>query len=398
VITCTLNRYGVQKLRARYPRVHESWICNMPPARPGTLVDLADERGAFLARGYAEPGSTCPVRILSFRPEEISAGFFRKRFEEAAAFRQERVAGPDTDVYRIINEEGDHLSGLAVDRYGAYLLVQFFSHGIEAFAEPLFSALEEIFRPAGIYRLSRMSRSKLYPREPRRAHPTQLARGIPAPGGFCVRENGLRFLISFENGAKTGLYLDMRENRSGIRQYCAGRTVLNTFSYTASFSVYAANAGARKTTNIDLSRKANDWGKKNFELNGLDPQQHLFITDDVFDVMKRCEKRGDRFDAVILDPPTFSKGLKKVYQAERDYGQLCACALRLAGPGGIVACALNAEELSEKWFLETLAEAGRAAGKKLQVIGRGAQGADYRFDNAFPEGRYLKYAVVRAGA
>lgn len=397
MISCTVNRYGHQKMLARYPRVHDTWIAAVPHAPSGTPVDVIDARGRFLARGYVEKDSTYPVRVLSFDDEELGPSFFAQRITEAVLFRQGLCASSDTDVYRIINEEGDRLSGLTVDRYGDYLLVQFFSHGIEAFSGAVIASLAELIHPKGIYRVSRMTRSKLYPKEPQRPHPTELVWGGPAPAEFHLRENGVRFLVSLENGAKSGLYLDMRENRQKIRTYSAGKTVLNTFSYTASFSVYAAVSGARKTVNVDLSRKANEWGKKNFALNGIDPREHLFIADDVFEVMKRYQKRAERFDLVILDPPTFSKGLKNVYQAEKDYEPLCAAAIRLAAENGILACALNAEELSEKWFFETLERAGRAAGKKLRVLEKGTQGADYRVDDAFPEGRYLKFAVVRVG-
>jgi 23S rRNA (cytosine1962-C5)-methyltransferase len=396
MLSCAVDQCGQRKIRAKHPWVAARSIASLPDAESGRLIDVSDETGRFLARGYVEKDSLYPVRILSFVREEIGPAFFERRIAEAAAARRRFIDPASTNVCRMVNEEGDNLSGLAVDLYGEHVLVQYFSRGMEAFADLIVPVLVKLVRPKGIYQLSRMTRSKIYPREPQRAHPTELAWGAEAPGAFCVRENGVQFLVSLEQGAKTGLYLDMRDNRRNVQRYSAGAAVLNAFAYTASFSVYAAIGGARKTVNIDLSRKANEWGKKNFALNGIDPATHLFIADDVFEVMKRCQKRGDLFDMVILDPPTFSKGIKKAYRAQKDYGQLCASAMRLLSPQGILACALNSQELSERWFDERLREAGRIAKKRIRILGRGTQGPDYRVDAAFPEGRYLKFALLKA--
>ncbi|HRZ87368.1 MAG TPA: class I SAM-dependent rRNA methyltransferase [bacterium] len=390
-----MNVKGEELLSRRRPWLDAGCVSRLPEVFAGTVVDLADVSGVFLARGYVEPDSLYPLRILTYEREPVDAGFFAGRLRVAAEARNRCIDPSDTTVYRVFHEEGDGISGLTVDLYGDYVLIQYFSRGIQAFEEALVGAVRAAVQPRGIYCLSRMTRSRIYPSEPRGAHPTRLVFGSPAPEKFAVSENGLRFLVGLTNGAKTGLYPDMRDNREAVRRQCAGADVLNTFSYTASFSVYALAGGAAKTVNVDLSRAANELARENYSLNGFAADGHQFITDDVFDVMRRFIRKGRKFGTVIVDPPTFARGLKAVFRAEKDYAALCADAMRLLCPGGVLACALNSEELGGRWFAGALNEAARAAKRNVRTVFSGGQGPDFPVSGSFPEGAHLKFAMLR---
>jgi 23S rRNA (cytosine1962-C5)-methyltransferase len=253
----------------------------------------------------------------------------------------------------------------------------------------------------------------------------QLALGEAARGRFQVLENGLRFELDFCAGPSVGLFLDQRDNRrrlltghvaagfplfasvepptSSLRRSAAGAAtadcacpfVLNTFAYTCAFSACAAKAGAR-TTSIDLSRTHLDWGRRNFALNQIDPAAHDFIYGDVFDWLRRLARKPRLFDAVLLDPPTFSRSKHSgIFRAARDYGKLLAAALPLLKPGGVLFASTNAAEWPPEDFVSTLESAVRAAGRKLLQRHYVPQPADFPISRFEPA--YLKTVWLRVG-
>lgn len=233
----------------------------------------------------------------------------------------------------------------------------------------------------------------------------QLISGEPAPDRFTVLENGLTFELSFNEGYSTGLFLDQRDNRRRLLVNhvgakfplfaggMAGRQVLNTFAYTCAFSVAAAKAGA-SVTSLDLSRKYLDWGRRNFELNGLDPAQHDFIYGDCFDWLKRLVKKGRQFDLVLLDPPTFSQSKQSgVWRAEKDYGKLVAAALPLLSAGGVLFASTNAASMEPERFLEMIEEAVQSAGRRILQQHYVPQSPDFPITREEPA--YLKTVWLR---
>jgi 23S rRNA (cytosine1962-C5)-methyltransferase len=203
-----------------------------------------------------------------------------------------------------------------------------------------------------------------------------LVLGDAAPSAFDICENGVRYGLSFNEGYSVGLFLDQRDNRRRLladhiaadfpvfANGCAGAELLNTFAYTCAFSVCAAKTGVR-TTSLDLSKKYLEWGGRNFTLNGLDPAAHDFIYGDAFDWMRRLAKKGRVFDAIILDPPTFSQSKEGSFQAEKDYGKLARAALPLLKPRGTLFASTNAARLEPETFIETITAAVGAAGRKI---------------------------------
>jgi 23S rRNA (cytosine1962-C5)-methyltransferase len=253
---------------------------------------------------------------------------------EASIARRSNFRTPDTDVWRLVNGTGDGLMGLIIDDFAGRWLIS-----VKEGVEPPKLASRLGYRALYTKTLSKNEKSA----------PAHLA-GDQLTARFPVKENGLSYWIDFQSGYSQGLFLDQRLNRQRLRELCSGKTVLNTFAYTCSFGVAAASAGA-KAVNLDLSRNYLEWGKENYRLNGLEPEEGDFIYGDVFDWLARFAKRGRRFDIAVLDPPTFSRsGTTGVFRAEKDYGAMLERALRVLEPGGILLCCLNAHQVSPAEF------------------------------------------------
>ena len=280
----------------------------------------------------------------------------------------------ETDSFRFIHGASDGSPGWFAERLGEFSLSQ---------SEKLFAdaQLAQIKSRATHYtpRAYHKTLSRHVRRTPTAETSPQLVSGDAAPERFVIRENGVKFEMSFNEGYSVGLFLDQRDNRRRfltnhiaagfpLLQSAIGNRqseILNTFAYTCGFSVCAALAGAR-TTSLDLSKKYLEWGKRNFALNGLDPAQHDFIYGDTFDWMRRLAKKGRAFDAIILDPPTFSQSKESgVFRAEKDYGKLVTAALPLLKPGGVLLASTNAAELLPERFLDQIAEAVHASRRKV---------------------------------
>jgi 23S rRNA (cytosine1962-C5)-methyltransferase len=260
-------------------------------------------------------------------------------------------AAPNTNAYRLIHRAGDGFPELAVDRYNDVLVAHLYGDGstITPPAQILRALMERAqaravyvkYRPAQASVVSERERAALAP-------PVPLF-GAPAEETIA-RENGLRFGIRPGEGLSVGLFLDMRDVRARVRAQAKGKTVLNCFAYTCGFGVAAHAGGCARAVNVDVSRAALEWGRRNYEINGLESDSRDFIAGDVFDWVKRFGKRGQMFDLVILDPPSYSTTKVSRFSAQSDYAALVASAAKVVAPGGwLMACA-NASEMALSAF------------------------------------------------
>jgi 23S rRNA (cytosine1962-C5)-methyltransferase len=258
-----------------------------------------------------------------------------------AAARRSSVRSADTDCLRLLDGAGDGFPDLFVDDLAGRWLVQTRDERLPGWARHL-SDLREPARPRSVY-WKRLDQANKEP-------PTHVG-GEPVAEPFGVRENGLNYLIDFAAGYSQGLFLDQRENRRRVRElFRPGRELLNLFAYTCAFSVCAAAARGH-TVSVDLSKPALEWGKRNFDANGIDSAQHEFIAGEAADWLKRFGKKGRTFDGIVLDPPTFSRDKKgKVFRVERDFGTLAGAAMRLLRPGGTLLCTTNMRSLDRRSF------------------------------------------------
>lgn len=321
--------------------------------------------------------------------------------DPAAGLRKALIDETETNAFRLLHGSGDGMEGIYLDRWGESLL-------LESEREP-----EEREWAGYIERAERMGWTSLYykalNRQVRRssaeeAEPRRVW-GQAAEEEFAVRENGVQFGISFQQGYSVGLFLDQRENRRRLLTNHAGaefdlfpgglrgRKILNTFAYTCGFSVCAALGGAA-TVSLDLSRKYLDWGRRNFRLNGIDQQGHEFIQGDVFDWARRFEKKERKFDLILLDPPTFShaKG-GSVFQAEKHYGKLVGAVLPLLAPEGILFASTNAQKFSPEAFQDRIESAAGLAGRKILQRHYVPQPPDFPVNREEPA--YLKTMWLR---
>jgi 23S rRNA (cytosine1962-C5)-methyltransferase len=380
-------------------RQHHPWIFSGAidrvegPIVPGDLVDVADARGEWLARGYFNPRSQIEVRLLTWeRAEPVDAAFWRRRLVAAGAARAPLAADPHTTGYRLVYAESDGVPGLIVDRYGDWLVVQFLTAGVEARRELLLDLLVEVFTPAGI-----VDRSDVLVRHQEGlALRSELARGAAPPPGLEIRENGHRFPVDLLSGQKTGFYLDQRDNRAIVGRQASARRVLNAFSFTGAFAIYALAGGAEHVTNIDTSYEALAGGEEALRLNGFDPdRQAESIAGDVFQVLRAYREEGRRFDLIVLDPPKFAGRKQDLPGAARGYKDINLLALGLLAPGGLLATFSCSGLVTPDLFQKILFGASLDARRDAQIIAKLSQGSDHPILLSFPESEYLKGLLCR---
>lgn len=356
--------------------------------QPGEIVTVMDHSGQFLAKGFINPKSQITVRILTRENRFLDKEFFRSRLQQAMALRG-KVLPADTDGYRLVNSEGDFMPGLIIDRYGDTLVIQIVTAGMERVRETLLEILREEFNPVTIYERSDKTSRKLEGLTPKEG----LLWGKEPDELIEIKERGASFFVDVKKGQKTGFFLDQRDNRRAAAVYARGLKVLNCFSYSGGFSVMAALAGANEVTSVDISEEAVALACRNFELNGIDPNDHQFVAADVFEFLRQKQKENERYDVIILDPPAFVKARADVEKAARGYKDINLQALKLLEPGGILVTCSCSHHLSADLFRKIVFGACVDAGKDLQVLEVKGADRDHPVRITHPEGEYLKCII-----
>ena len=360
----------------------------------GGLVDVKSSKGQFIARGYYNPQTDIAIRILTRNPEEaIDAEFVRDRVQRAVALR--RVFQPEqTNAYRLIHSEGDGLPGLVVDRFADILVTQIHTAGIEHLRPLIIEALLQETGASGILlRNDSMSRRRegLDVEEP-----VTVAGEVPEHVIIC--ENGVQFLVDPWQGQKTGFFLDQRDKRESLRKYTHGKRVLNCFSYTGGFSLYAALAHKEtRVTSVDISAPAIEASRKNFELNGLDPDNYEFRIADVFAYLEETVGRGEQFDVVVLDPPAFAKTQNARTNALKAYRRLNTLGMQVLRPGGILLTCSCSGVIGMDDLLGVLSQSAQRFQRSVQLLETYTHGVDHPINLAMPETAYLKSVFCCVG-
>ena len=348
---------------------------------PGDVVLAVDAAGRPLAQGFYNTGDIA-FRLISDDPgAQIDAAFWRRRLERALALRA-RLIPPQTDACRLVNAEGDFLPGLVVDRYGSHLVMTIGTAGMERWRDTVVGLLGELLAPAGIHERSE-GRSRQLEGLNDRVGPA--AGQIPEK--VEVIENGLCFEVDLVTGQKTGFFLDQRLNREIVGAVSGGAAVLNCFSYTGAFSVYAARGGAACVVSVEASAAANETAGRNLARNGFPVERHPVITANCFEYLRQTQ---ERFALIILDPPAFAKSRKDVERSARGYKEINLQAVRHLKEGGLLATFSCSNPVDEELFAKIVLGAVRDAGKTAQVLRVLGAGPDHPVNLAHPEGRYLK--------
>jgi len=386
------NRLG--PVLGRHPWVFSNALMDVPDGlAPGTSVRLTDEQGGYLASGYFNSYSQIAVRIWGHDPAEaIDREFFVQRIKTAHSIRQRYLESPDTNAYRLINGESDFLPGLIVDKYADHLVLQCHTKGIETWKESIIEALVECLAPKGIY-----ERSELGVRKTEGGGGTAGLLAGEVPETVEIRENGFRFLVDIKEGQKTGFFLDQRDKRRALVKYAKGADVLNCFSYTGGFTVYALAGGARRTVSVDVSRRALELAKENIKLNGFDLASCEFIDADVKKYL-RDEAPSGRFGVMVLDPPAFIKDRRKKADGLRGYRGINEAAMRaVPEDGGILFSCSCSAHLSLEEFRYMLSESAGRARRDCRILETYTHGLDHPELVAYTEGDYLKCLVMVIG-
>lgn len=377
----------------RHPWVFSGAIQRVEGApADGDTVLVTSAEGQPLARGAYNSRSQIRVRIWTWDPNEsIDGDFFLDRIRKSLERRDVLRQDLHTTAFRVVNAESDLLPGLVADRYADYVAVQFLTAGAERWRAEILDALEQLLRPRGIY-----ERSDVDVRQKEGLRPAKgLVRGQEPPDFVEILEHARRFLVDVKNGQKTGFYLDQRENRRRVARYSADREVLNCFSYTGGFSVYAGAAGATVIVNVDSSAEALAVARRNMALNALKIGNDEYIADNVFHVLRRYRDEGRTFDMVILDPPKFASSQAQVRSATRGYKDINLLAMQILRPGGFLTTFSCSGLVSPDLFQKVVFGASVDAGRDVQILEKLSQASDHPILLSFPESEYLKGFVCR---
>ena len=389
-----LRRGKEESLLRRHPWVFSGAIDHIAEGEKalteGDVVDVITKGGEFIARGHYQIGSIA-VRVLTFENEAIDAKWWEERIAHAKALRESlgMINNAATTCYRLVHGEGDLLPGLVVDIYGRTAVVQCHSvgmyHSRMLIAEAIRKAYGEEIE--AIYDKS----SQTLPFKADLGAIDGYLWGRSENPDAVVLENGLKFKVNWEEGQKTGFFIDQRVNRDLVRQYSRGRKVLNTFCYTGGFSVAALAGGAKEVVSIDLSERAVKLADENVRLNFGDEAKHEAIACNAVEYLKDIDSD---YDLIILDPPAFAKHHKVLGNALQGYKRINARALQKIRPGGILFTFSCSQAVSRELFRTTIFTAAAIAGRKVRIIGQLTQPADHPINIYHPEGEYLKGLVV----
>ena len=395
----TVTPKAERALRGGHPWVYDAEITAVAgETENGCLADISSPKGAYLGTGLVSLGSKIRVRLLSDNANEtFSPAFWERRLRYAVDYRR-TVMGKDFACCRLVFGEADGLPGLTVDRFGGILVTQVLSYGIEMRKDMIYSLLVKVLeeggdRIEGIYERNDVA---LRSHEMLDEYKGWYEK-FPHPDSTVteITENGIIYEVDFENGQKTGFFLDQKYNRLAIQRIAKGRRVLDCFTHTGSFALNAAKGGAQHVTAVDVSSLATGQAKANAERNGLEDKMD-FLTADVFDLLPSLEKAGGKpYDFIILDPPAFTKSRKTVKSAERGYKEINYRAMKLLPRGGYLATCSCSHFMKSELFEKMLVSAASDAGVQLKQVEVRRQCCDHPVLWNVPETDYLKFYIFQ---
>ena len=347
---------------------------------PGAPVAVHDASGALIGLGYFNPSTTIAVRMLAWGETPAIPELIDRRLSDALALRK-LVVRDDSDCYRLINGDGDGLSGVVIDRYGDVLVLQLLTAGADEMRDQLVHQLTELLHPRAILERSSGAVRKNEGLEDREG---QLAG--EAISEIEVRENGNRIVVDFEHGQKTGYFLDQRENRAMFARLCRGARVLDTYCYGGGFALAALSGGAARAVGVDTSARAIGWARRNLELNGHSSNSGELIHADAAEYLQSTK---ERFDVIALDPPPLARSRKDADRAGRLYVELNAFAMRALAPGGRLMTFSCSTHFRGDAFVHAVCIAQTKAKRNLRILAHPGPGPDHPVLLGHGEGEYL---------
>ena len=406
----TVTKKAETSLRGGHPWVYDAEITAMTDSAGnpitvadignGALIDVLSAKGTYLGTGLYSEKSKIRVRILAANANEtFGEAFFERRLRYAIEYRK-TVMQEDFSACRLIFGEADGLPGLTVDRFGDVLVAQVLSYGIDRRKDMIFSLLLKIMREmdepiSGIYERNDVAIRELEGLTQYKGWAQICADGHPDSTQTEITENGIRYTVDFENGQKTGFFLDQKYNRREVARIAAGKRVLDCFTHTGSFAMNAARGGAAHVTAVDISESAVEMTRENIKKNGLEDRMDVMRAD-VFDYLRAIrEQREKPYDFIILDPPAFTKSRKTVGNAANGYREINSLAMRILPRGGYLATCSCSHFMRDDLFRKMLVECAAETGVKLRQIEARQQAPDHPILWGVPETDYLKFYIFQ---
>ena len=358
----------------------------------GDMITVHDFDGYPMGQGFINLNSKIRVRLMTRDvSREIDRDFLYERVKNAWEYRKKVV---DTGSCRLIFGEADFLPGLVVDKFSDVLVVESLALGIDRLKEQIIEILKEILRQDGIEVRGVYERSDAKVRQNEGMERVKGFIGKEFDTNVQIEENGVKYLVDVKDGQKTGFFLDQKYNRLAIQKLCKGARVLDCFTHTGSFALNAAVAGAREVTGVDASELAVEQASKNAILNGVQDRAK-FLCRDVFELLPELEKKGEKYDVVILDPPAFTKSRSSIKNAVKGYREINLRAMKLVKDGGFLATCSCSHFMSYELFTETIGQAARNVHKRLRQVEFRTQAPDHPILWAADESYYLKFYIFQ---
>ena len=392
----TLKKGGGRTLKAGGAWIYDNEIDSVTgDVADGELVHVHDFDGYYMGIGFINRKSKITVRMMSrVKGTQIDDAFIKMRVKNAIDYRMAVIKEEDRSAFRVIFGEADWLPGIVIDKFADILVVQSLALGIDKFKLKIVEFAREILGEYGYNIRGVYERSDAKVRD---------LEGMPRIKGFIgdefetkvqIEENGVRYIVDVQDGQKTGFFLDQKYNRASIRPICKGARVLDCFTHTGSFALNAGMAGAREVTGVDASELAVNQAAENARLNGIDDIVK-FECRDVFELLPELEKKGEKFDAVILDPPAFTKSRESVKKAVRGYREINLRAMKLVKDGGFLATCSCSHFMEPELFTKTIGEAAHDVHKRLRQVEYRTQCSDHPILWAADESLYLKFYIFQ---
>ena len=372
------------RLRGFFPWVYRAEIASLSrKPKKGEKVVVRDFGGKFLGYGYINPEVSIAIRILSFdKNTPPSEDLIIRRIKDAYEYRKRLYI--NSNAFRLIHSEGDLLPGLVIDVYGECAVMEFTTYGMSLYRDTVVSALVEVLSPKGIYEKANETAQ--------RVEGLTSQEGVvygSVPREVMIWEHDLRYLINIPEGQKTGFFLDQRNARRFVRSLVEpGDRCLDVFCHTGGFALSMKKMGAGEVVAVDLSRLALEVGRKNEELNGLSGIK--WVEANAFDFLRDLDRKGEKFDLIVIDPPSFARNRHTVQSALRGYKELCLRGLRLTKEGGYLAIFSCSFHITEEHLLNVMTEASYDVRRQVRVIAKTFQDKDHPWILQMPNTLYLK--------
>ncbi len=385
--TVILGRNKGQRVESGHPWVYANEIETISGhTTPGEIVRIENFKKHFIGFAYINTLSQITCRILSRDVNEIiDKDFFRERLLNCRIHREQLGF---TENYRLVFGEGDFLPALVVDKFRNYYVLQTLSAGMDKWKHVIAEILLEDFHAQGVYERNDVPVRKMEGLEEVTGFLSE-----PFPTIFTINEAGVQFQIDIAKGQKTGFFLDQKENRMAIEKICRGAEVLDCFTYTGSFGLYAAKGGAKHVQSLDISEVALKHAAYNAQLNGF--TTIIYTEANVFEILPEWSKENKLFDVVILDPPAFTKNRQGIHNASKGYKEINLRGMKLLKPGGFLISFSCSHFISTSLFSDILAEAAHDAGKTIREIQYLTQSKDHPVVWGINETHYLKGFILQ---